>query len=215
MDLFEIEDDYAETLYHYPHDLNRAYEKYSCTLIKHVDSHGILIYDATMHDDVKVWHIQFLKQLGMCAVIAGSHTMMPLTTHPYICKGIIDVLAMAIMTGVYVFPQTTIFVTPCEPYFDCMNTMLHAARLRVAMLTRRCLSFRECARAYRLKTGCAKKIQRAWRRAIANPSYALCKKRLLNEFHDMNWANQPMLYKSKDYTTNKDGRSLCAHDGHR
>lgn len=33
--------------------------------------------------------------------------------------------------------------------------------------------------------GAARKIQRAWRRAIANPKYKLCRRRLLREFDDM------------------------------
>lgn len=36
------------------------------------------------------------------------------------------------------------------------------------------------------KDKAAIRIQRAWRACINNPSYSLCKKRLLNEFDDMN-----------------------------
>lgn len=35
------------------------------------------------------------------------------------------------------------------------------------------------------KRSCVRRIQRAWRRCIANPTYAICKKRLMSEFDEL------------------------------
>lgn len=66
-------------------------------------------------------------------------------------------------------------VTCPATLFDVINSMLCIARVKAQRLKYLCLSF----------TIDKAKIQRAWKRAISDPSYALCRKRLLREFNDI------------------------------
>jgi len=70
-------------------------------------------------------------------------------------------------------------------YYQCANAWFCAARLRSRVLVRRCLLFKEAARAYRLRHGLARKVQRMWKRCVADPAYDVCRKRLKREFEEL------------------------------
>jgi hypothetical protein len=97
----------------------------------------------------------------------------------------ISILAKFIMWKQITFKNKSIMTTPMN-LFSFINSTLCAVRIRVIRLRYICLKFTiEKARRYRYYNGVAKKIQRIWKRAITNPTYELCRKRLLREFQDM------------------------------
>jgi len=159
-------------------------------------------------------HQRFLKVLDLtCKPVRFSYVMFSndmkqvfvideggsIKNHPHIQKAIVHVLSMCMARGVLPMARgvaVPVFVNREDVglsfesdnsgvYYACVNAWFCAARLRSRALVQRCLAFKECASAYRLKHGMARKIQRVWKRAIVDPAYEVCRKRLKREFGEL------------------------------
>lgn len=161
----------------------------------------LMLIERRLDDDKngQCWKILFLKQLGMCPGMmklsanddkysfseVDLHAELPLATNGAMCKALIHVLGMCMVYGNICFPTRQTFISPySDGNFKCFNAILCAARLRAGVLARRCKGVVDAMRFYRFRHAQAKKIQRAWRRSISDPSYKLCRDRLMREYQD-------------------------------
>lgn len=173
----------------WPHTIHDA-NRYGCMAqyIKKIEA--IKLFDLTVKP-AKSWYLYVLDDTIMC--YSHDDTVLPLDTRPNMNKAIINVIAMEMAKGeINVSPNTKMRVATSLAMYgkeniympaDTMNAWMHAARIKCARIKDICRSFNTItARSYRLKTGCIKKIQRAWRIAICDPSYMVCTKRLMSEF---------------------------------
>lgn len=107
---------------------------------------------------------------------------------PYNVCGIIHVLAMCFAQGILARPRHLVWHNHHHQseFSQALHAWIKAAWARSIGLKHVCNRFVMQARvACRRKHSVAKKIQRAWRKAISDPSYAMCRKRLLQEFEEM------------------------------
>lgn len=138
------------------------------------------------------WYLQIDPDNRTVCIKSGS-PVRRIVSNPYVPIAIINTWALAISKGYAESPlhpsmYMCVIETDAPTETDNMHliqTIMIGVRLRVMLLRRICQDFREKPKVYRYHHGCAKKIQRVWRRAITNPEYTLCRKRLLCEFHDM------------------------------
>ena len=136
---------------------------------------------------VSDYKFSFIECLGMAVTCEkfSLHDEPGILLRPDVVINVVDMLARCIACKNMVFPRKLVFTCPAT-LFDVINSMLCIARVKAQRLKYLCLSFTiDKAKNYRYRHGVARRIQRAWKRAISDPSYALCRKRLLREFHDI------------------------------
>lgn len=182
------------TIFSWPYNIREDGRHRKC-LVTYVDTDieknpSLIVIDIST--GFNSWYISFSKEHGMrvCINHTGGPTndpKLPLDTHPHLCQGIIRVLALCIAMGEVTFPIPFVEVTPAV-YSDLsqtMNAMLCAARARAARHSGMSKRVLYAMRNYRYHHALAKKIQRAWRRAVSDPSYTVCRKRLLGEYVEL------------------------------
>ena len=134
----------------------------------------------TVVDGQQDYKISFLECLSMAAQV-NSTDLPVIMLHQCVIKNVIDTLARCITCKMMVFPRDYVFTRPVS-MFRVINSMLCAARIKARRLKQVCLSFTlKKAKEYRYRHGVAAKIQRVWRRSMADPAFALCRRRLLRE----------------------------------
>jgi hypothetical protein len=132
----------------------------------------------TAVDGHQYYKISFLECLSMAAQVES--TDLP----AIVIKNVIDTLTRCITCKMMVFPRNYVFTSPVS-MFRVINSMLCAARIKARRLKHVCLSFtRKKAKEYRYRHGVSAKIQRVRRRSMADPAFALCRRRLLRELHE-------------------------------
>jgi hypothetical protein len=155
------------------------------------DVHFIVILDAA-NTPTYVCRLTFVESLNFAVSVdiaevaepqyIHTHALTYLMSKPHIIRGIITAIAACISDNTFKISSNMIFVAPIE-LFDVMNAMLCSARIKAMNIKQIMMSMSlETARHYRYVDGTARKIQRAWKRSIADPSYHICQKRLIQEW---------------------------------
>ena len=153
--------------------------------------HFIIVLDAA-DTPTYVCRLTFVKLLDFTVTVDVSevaepqyihiHALTYLMSKPHIIRGIITAIAACISDNTFKISSNRIDVASIE-LFDVINAMLCAARIKAMNIKQIMMSMSlETARHYRYVDGTARKIQRAWKRSIADPSYHICRKRLMQEW---------------------------------
>lgn len=175
---------------HWPHTHANC-AKYQCRVVygqnPSYPGGDVIIRDWTYQ--VHEWGMRF-----MLAQSNGSWTMefrniryLKDIRTPHIVRGIIHVLAMCFAQGILTRPSHLVWHNyhHYNEFSQALNTWIHVAWAQSLGLKHVCMRFGMQARVACLqKHALAKKIQRTWRKAISDPSYAICRKRLLKEFEE-------------------------------
>ena len=163
---------------------------YGCYIRYHNSS--LLVLSAS---GLKSWILNFSDYI----VIIWGDEPMPIATHPAYAKGLISVLTRCWLTRAMQMYDMYIVTCTCDkhehtaqrshnPQHACpcpctpFKAMMCAARVKCRRLKELCKKVPAAMKTYRFKHAMAKKIQRAWRLAISNPEYTLCRRRLLGEY---------------------------------